>query len=104
VRERTRELRRHHSPLASTGREIDVLTLDDSASAARCPLIAPVQIGVPDDGIRRRRAPLRQVFRRMGIADQKRVIAAYECAMQCRANAHVRLCTRHDEFANAQAR
>jgi hypothetical protein len=63
-------------------RKIDIATFDDSPRAAWRPLIAPVQIGVPDHGIRRRRTPSRHVICRVGVADQGRIIAAYERTME----------------------
>ncbi len=80
----------------TTAREVDVFTPHDSARSARCPLITPVQIGMPDHSVRWWCAPLRPVFSRMCIADQSRVIAARQCTMQRRANAHVRLRAGHN--------
>ena len=77
---------------ASSGRcEAHILRFDRAGRPPRGLMIAPVEICVRDDQFRRRRAPGREILGRMRIADERRVIAANECAVQRRTHAFVRL-------------
>src|SRR4029077_1646717 len=60
-------------------------------------MVAPVASRVRDDELRRRRAPGREILGRVRIADERRVIAANECAVQRRAHTFVRLRADDDE-------
>ena len=55
-----------------------------------------------DDELRRRRAPGREILGRVRIADERRVIAADECAVQRRAHAFVRLRADDDEAPDGE--
>jgi hypothetical protein len=61
--------------------EVDVLRFDRAGRPPRSLMIAPVEICVRDDEFRRRRAPGREILGRVRIADERRVIAANECAV-----------------------
>src|SRR4029077_8585441 len=65
-------------------------------------MVAPVASRVRDDELRRRRAPGREILGRVRIADERRVIAANECAVQRRAHALVRLRADDDEAPDGE--
>src|SRR5579862_6012748 len=88
--------------IASGLREIDVLRRDRAGRPARGLVVAPVEVRVRDDELRRRRAPRGEILGRMGIAHEGRVIAADECAVQRRAHAFVCLRSDHDEAPDGE--
>ena len=65
-------------------------------------MIAPVEVRVRDDEFRRRRAPGREILGRVRIADERRVIAAKDCAVQRRAHALDRLRADDDEAPDSE--
>ena len=75
-----------------------------SRPCARSRLVAPVQVRVRNDLIRRRRSPRRHVIRRVGVADKSRVVAPDERAVERRADARIRLCTDHEQSSDLEAR
>src|SRR5262249_28650611 len=88
---------------ASSGRcEVEVLRFDRAGRPPRGLMVAPVEIRVRDDEIRRRRAPRREILGGVRIADERRVIAANECAVQRRADAFVRLRADDDQAADGE--
>ena len=62
--------------------EIDVFAIDNPTQSAWSLLIAPIHISVANHVVRRRRSPFRHVFRCMGIADKRCIVAARKCAMK----------------------
>ena len=57
-----------------------------------------------DDLVRRRRPPCRLIVRRVGVADQGRVVPPGERAVERRADARVGLCARDDQSPDAEPR
>src|SRR5271166_3742935 len=76
--------------------EINVLGFDRPGRPPRCRLVGPVQVRVRDNLVRRGRAPLGLVLRGVRVADQCRVIAPGEGAVEGRADAGVGL--RADDY------
>src|SRR3954453_12541865 len=62
--------------------EIDVLRLDRPGRPARGGLVFPVEVRVRDHLVGRRRAPFALVFRGVRVADERRVVAAHERAVE----------------------
>ena len=82
--------------------EVDVAGLDRPGRPPRRRLVAPVEVGMRDDLVRRRRSPGRQVLRRVGVADEGRVVASDERAVERRADAGIGLCADDDESPNSE--
>src|SRR6476619_7911582 len=70
--------------LSRLRREVHVLGLDRARRPTRRRLVGPVQVGVSDDLLGRRRAPLRQVLGGVRVTDQGGVVAAGEGSVQRR--------------------
>src|SRR6267154_5529907 len=88
---------------ASSGRrEVDVLRFDRAGRPAWSLMVAPVEIRVRDDEIRRRRAPRGQVLGGVRVADERRVVAANERSVQRRADAFVRLGADDNQAADGE--
>jgi energy-coupling factor transporter ATP-binding protein EcfA2 len=94
--------RRDGSPARSGGAEVDFLGLDGCGRAPRRGVVGPVHVRVRDHQAGRRRAPLRQVFRRVRIAHQCRVISPHHRAVQGGADALVGLRAGDHEPADAE--
>ena len=65
-------------------------------------MVAPVEIRVRDDELRRGRAPRGEILGCVRIADEGRVVAAHEGSVQGRAHALVRLRAHHDEAPDGE--
>ncbi len=70
--------------------------------SVRGPRGCPVEVRVRDDELRRRRAPRREILGRVRVADEGRVVAADERAVQRRAHTLVRLRADDDETADGE--
>ena len=84
--------------------EVDFLGLDRPGRPPRRRLVLPVQVRVRDDLLRRRRAPGRLVLRRVGVADEGRVVPPGERAVERRADARIGLCADDDESSDSETR
>src|SRR5579862_9672931 len=91
------------STTASGRAEVDVLRLDRAGSPPRGRMVAPVQIGVRDYELRRRRAPGREILGGVRVAHERRVVTPDERAVERRADALVRLRSDDDEPSDAEA-
>ena len=85
----------------SARRQRDLAGVEGGRHPARSGLVAPVEVGVGDDLLRRRRPPRGQVLGRVRVADERRVVAADERAVERRADAGVGLRAGDDEPADA---
>src|SRR5205823_3309414 len=93
----------HEAPGRVAGTvEVDVLRFDGARHPSWCLMVPPIQIRVRDDEIRRRRAPWGEILGRMRIADERRVIAANERAVQRRADTFVGLRADDDQATNGE--
>src|SRR3954466_3798874 len=97
----TRRLRAR--PSSGLTAEVDVLRLDRSGRPPRRGLVLPVEVCVRDHLLRRRRSPRGLVLRRVGIADESRVIPAGEGAVERRADARIGLRSDDDEPPDTEA-
>jgi glycerate kinase len=83
--------------------EADLAGRDGARRPAGRRLVGPVEVGVRDDVTRCGRAPLRLVLGRVGVADQHRVVAAHQGAVQRRPDARVGLRPGHQQPPDLEA-
>src|SRR6476659_3556027 len=100
-----RPARRRSRVTAASGRpEVDVLGRDRPCRAPRLLFVGPVEVRVRDHEVWRRGSPRRRILRRVGVADEGRVVPPDEGAVQRRADACVCLRADDEEPPDAEAR
>src|SRR5213083_3068547 len=82
--------------------EVDALGGHGPGGAPRRGRVLPVEVGVGDDLVRRRRAPLRAVAGRVRVADENGVVAADQRPVERGADAGVALGASDDQASDAE--